>query len=139
MKKLFLDTSGLDARAVSKFGLSDEILMENAAAEIADFVRKKFKKGAKILGVCGSGNNAADVFAALRMLCVDYEASFYLCFDKLKPLALKQQDIAIRAGVKQMREIGDATCIIDGIFGSGLSRSLSDEQIRLIEILNDNK
>ncbi|WP_169777858.1 NAD(P)H-hydrate dehydratase [Campylobacter curvus] len=139
MKRLFESTAELDTRASEKFGLGDEILMENAAASIANFIRKKFKKKAKILGVCGAGNNGADVFAALRMLALDYEASFYACEKELKPLAAKQRQRALEAGVREAGEIGEAACIIDGIFGSGLSRQLGASHIKTIEILNENK
>ena len=44
MKNLYLDTRVLDERASEKFDLSEELLMENAAAGIANFIRKKFKK-----------------------------------------------------------------------------------------------
>ena len=44
MKKLFWDTAELDARAVSEFGLSTEVLMQNAANALARAVRSRFKK-----------------------------------------------------------------------------------------------
>jgi NAD(P)H-hydrate repair Nnr-like enzyme with NAD(P)H-hydrate epimerase domain len=48
----------LDKRAQKKFLLSEEILMENAARGIAEFIKTKAKKGADILFVCGGGKNA---------------------------------------------------------------------------------
>ena len=77
MKNLYLDTRVLDERAGEKFGLSEELLMENAAVAIANFIRKKFKKGEKVLGICGSGNNGADVLCALRMLEGEFECEIY--------------------------------------------------------------
>ena len=44
MKKLFWDTAELDARAVSEFGLSTEVLMQNAANALARAVRARLKK-----------------------------------------------------------------------------------------------
>ena len=82
MKNLYLDTRVLDERAGEKFGLSEELLMENAAAAIANFIRKKFKKGERVLGVCGSGNNGADVLCALSMLEGEYESEFILARKK---------------------------------------------------------
>ena len=52
--------------------------MENAATAIANFICKKFKKGEMVLGVCGSGNNGADVLCALRMLEGEFECEFIL-------------------------------------------------------------
>ena len=100
MKNLYLDTRVLDERAGEKFDLSEELLMENAAAGIVNFIRKKFKKGEMVLGVCGGGNNGADVLCALRMLEGEYECEFILASKNLKPLATKQLERAKFAGVR---------------------------------------
>ncbi|WP_172197329.1 NAD(P)H-hydrate dehydratase [Campylobacter sp. RM16188] len=139
MKKLFLNTSKLDETACLKFGLSNEILMENAANALAKHVHKRVKKGAKILGVCGSGNNAADVAAALRMLSGEYECELFLAFDKQNETLKTQLDRAFKLGVKPVKKIGKYKCIIDGIFGSGLNRNLDKKTINLINSLNEIK
>ncbi|MEH1009768.1 NAD(P)H-hydrate epimerase [Campylobacter concisus] len=94
MKNLYLDTRVLDERAGEKFDLSEELLMENAATGIANFIRKKFKKSERVLGICGGGNNGADVLCALRMLEGEYECEFILASKNLKPLATKQLERA---------------------------------------------
>ncbi|WP_069637060.1 bifunctional ADP-dependent NAD(P)H-hydrate dehydratase/NAD(P)H-hydrate epimerase [Campylobacter pinnipediorum] len=139
MKKLFLNTNELDLRATLKFGLESEILMENAALSIANHIRKKIKKGSKILGICGGGNNAADVFAALRMLQGDYKTKIFLASSSLKPLAKKQLEIAKKAGVKLTTKIKKSKCIVDGLFGSGLNRELSKEHKKLLKKINKIK
>lgn len=139
MKKLFLNTSKLDKRACDKYGLNDSLLMENAALAIVNLVRKKHKKGSKILGVCGSGNNAADVIAAIRILKGDYKVRLFLVSQNLKPLANFQLNIAKNLGVKITHKLKNADCIIDGIFGSGLNRNLSKEHIKIIKKLNKFK
>lgn len=136
MKKLFLNTSKLDESACLNFGLNDEILMENAANALAKEVRKKVKKGAKILGVCGSGNNAADVAAALRMLSGEFECELFLAFDKQNDMLKIQLDRAFKLGVRQVKKISKYRCVIDGIFGSGLNRNLDKKTIELINSLN---
>ena len=140
MKNLYLDTRVLDERASEKFGLSEELLMENAAAAIANFIRKKFKKGVRVLGVCGAGNNGADVLCALRMLEGEYECEFILASQNLKPLATKQLERAKIAGVRESKEIenslNSAKCVIDGLFGSGLNRALDQNLTNLISKIN---
>ena len=140
MKNLYLDTRILDERAGEKFDLSEEILMENAAAGIANFVRKKFKKGVRVLGVCGSGNNGADVLCALRMLEGEFECEFILASKNLKSLAAKQLERAKFAGVRESKDVenslNSAKCLIDGLFGSGLNRNLDEKQIELISKIN---
>lgn len=140
MKNLYLDTRILDERVSEKFNLSEEILMENAAAGIANFIRKKFKKGMRILGICGSGNNCADVLCALRMLEGEFECEFILASQNLKPLAIKQLERAKSAGVRESKDaensLNSAKCVIDGLFGSGLNRNLDKKHIELISKIN---
>ena len=142
MKNLYLDTRVLDERAGEKFDLSEELLMENAAAGIANFIRKKFKKGKRVLGICGGGNNGADVLCALRMLEGEFECEFILTSQSLKPLATKQLERARIAGVRESKDVenslNSAKCIIDGLFGSGLNRNLDETHIELISKINAN-
>lgn len=140
MKNLYLDTRILDERAGEKFDLSEELLMENAATGIANFIRKKFKKGVRVLGICGGGNNGADVLCALRMLEGEYECEFILASKNLKPLATKQLERAKFAGVRESKDVesslNSAKCLIDGLFGSGLNRNLDEKHIELISKIN---
>ena len=140
MKNLYLDTRILDERASKKFGLSEELLMENAAAGIANFIRKKFKKGERVLGICGGGNNGADVLCALRMLEGEFECEFILASQNLKPLAIKQLERAKSAGVRESKDaensLNSVKCVIDGLFGSGLNRNLDENHIELISKIN---
>lgn len=140
MKNLYLDTRVLDERAGEKFDLSEELLMENAAAGIANFIRKKFKKSERVLGICGGGNNGADVLCALRMLEGEFECEFILASQSLKPLATKQLERAKFAGVHESKDIesslNSAKCLIDGLFGSGLNRNLDEKHIELISKIN---
>ena len=140
MKNLYLETRNLDERAGEKFGRWEEILMENAAAGIANFIRKKFKKGMRVLGVCGSGNNGADVLCALRMLGGEFECEFILASKNLKLLASKQLERAKLANVYESHDIDislkEANCVIDGLFGSGLNRNLDKKHIELISKIN---
>ena len=140
MKNLYLDTRILDERAREKFDLSEEILMENAASGIANFIRKKFKKGMRVLGVCGSGNNGADVLCVLRMLEGEFECEFILVSQNLKPLASKQLERTKLANVHESHDVDislkEANCVIDGLFGSGLNRNLDETHIELISKIN---
>lgn len=100
MKKIFFSTAELDARASAKFGLSEQILMENAACKIEGEIRKRLKKGLRILALCGSGNNGADAIAALRKLSGDFSCTA-LCVLKNRSAAGKfQADAARAAGIK---------------------------------------
>ena len=100
MKKIFFSTEELDARASAKFGLSEQILMENAACKIEGEIRKRLKKGSRVLALCGGGNNGADAMAALRRLSGDFSCTALCVFQNKGAAGKFQADAAQAVGVK---------------------------------------
>jgi len=100
LKKIFFSTAELDARASAKFGLGEQILMENAACRIEGEIRKRLKKGSRILALCGGGNNGADAMAALRRLSGDFSCTALCVFQNKGAAGKFQADAARAAGVK---------------------------------------
>ena len=100
MKKIFFSTEELDARASAKFGLGEQILMENAACRIEGEIRKRLKKGSRILALCGGGNNGADAMAALRKLSGDFSCTALCVLENRSAAGKFQADAARAAGVK---------------------------------------
>ncbi|MBF0984131.1 MAG: bifunctional ADP-dependent NAD(P)H-hydrate dehydratase/NAD(P)H-hydrate epimerase, partial [Campylobacter sp.] len=100
MKKIFFSTEELDERASVKFGLSEQILMENAAGRIEREIRKRLKKGSRILALCGGGNNGADAMAALRKLSGDFSCTALCVLQNRSAAGKFQADAARAAGVK---------------------------------------
>lgn len=100
MKKIFFSTEELDARASAKFGLSEQILMENAAGRIEREIRKRLKKGSRILALCGGGNNGADAMAALRKLSGDFSCTALCVLQNRSAAGKFQAEAARAAGVK---------------------------------------
>ncbi|CZE46119.1 NAD(P)H-hydrate dehydratase [Campylobacter geochelonis] len=142
MRNLYLNTNELDKRCSDEFGLSEAILMENAASAIELEVRK-LTKGVRVLAVCGSGNNGADAICALRKLAGDYECYALLVSKTQGVMSKYQLSVAKKVGVNLIEDfdgdldkLGEFECIIDGIFGSGLKRQMSDEICALIDMLN---
>jgi len=107
LKKIFFSTEELDARASAKFGLSEQILMENAAGRIECEIRKRLKKGSRILALCGGGNNGADAMAALRKLSGDFSCTA-LCVLQNRSAAGKFQAEAARAAGVRLIDIASA-------------------------------
>ena len=136
MKNVYFDTNELDNRVVSEFGISQEILLENAGGNLERLVRKKLKKGSKILALCGTGNNGADTLCALRKLSGDYECYAMLIGEKQNKLNQKQANTAKIANVKFVSKLGLADCYIDGIFGTGLNKELDAEICKIIKTIN---
>ncbi len=100
MKKIFFSTAELDARASAKFGLGEQILMENAACKVEGEIRKRLKKGSRILALCGGGNNGADAMAALRKLSGDFSCTALCVLENRSAAGKFQADAAQAAGVK---------------------------------------
>lgn len=100
MKKIFFSTEELDARASAKFGLREQILMENAAGRIESEIRKRLKKGSRVLALCGGGNNGADAMAALRRLSGDFSCTALCVLENRSAAGKFQTDAARVAGVK---------------------------------------
>ena len=107
MKKIFFSTEELDERASAKFGLGKQILMENAAGRIEGEIRKRLKKGSRILALCGGGNNGADALAALRKLSGDFSCTA-LCVLQNRSVAGKFQAEAARAAGVRLIDIASA-------------------------------
>ena len=139
MKNVYFDTNELDNRAVSEFGISQEILMENAASAIEKLVRKKLQKGRKILALCGGGNNGADALCALRKLSGDYECYALMLGQNQNEINQKQANIAKTAGVRIVSELVLVDCYIDGIFGTGLNKELNLQICEILEKVNKIK
>lgn len=77
MINVFEDTRELDRRCVENYGLSEELMMENAAAALEkevvaylDSLNCVYLERASVLILCGKGNNGADGYAlARRLVC----------------------------------------------------------------------
>ncbi|MCI5969044.1 NAD(P)H-hydrate dehydratase [Helicobacter sp.] len=147
MKNLFLDTRPLDKRASTEFKLSSEILMENAARGMLEFLLPKLNSKSRILLVCGSGDNGADCLALARMLygtcplsvLLPLGAKSPLCTTQLERLkALASSDYPAQLNFLNQLE-GEFDIILDGLFGAGFKGALNAELCALLESLNQTE
>lgn len=146
MKNLFLNTQNFDKNALN-CGFSELVLQENAANAMAYEIKKRLKFNSKIAFLCGSGNNGADAIACARMLSGDYNCVIFLLFSKLNQNALSQLKIAKNYGISVIssgelnqnfkENFRNFDCIVDGIFGSGLSRDLGEDICEIIRAVNE--
>ncbi len=121
MLKVFKNLNELDI-AAKRYELSQEILMENAAASMREFLLSHGLLGKKTLIVVGSGNNGADGLALSRMIpnahvLTAATPQSELC--KLQELRAKKLQIPFVSDVSDEYEI-----VIDAMFGSGQTRAL---------------
>lgn len=139
MRALFEDVGDLDKRLVRDFGLSEDLMMEHAANSLNLWTRKNLKKGESIQILCGCGNNGADGIACARMLANDYDVSILLPLGVKSKMAKIQYQRAKKLNIHVSTKIKKATLYIDAIFGSGLTRALSDEIVQIIKKANAKK
>ena len=128
MKKIFFSTEELDARASAKFGLSEQILMENAAGRIESEIRKRLKKGSRILALCGGGNNGADAMAALRKLSGDFSCTALCVLENRSAAGKFQADAAQAAGVKLI-DIANAKDACEHVEGASSKDACAHESV----------
>ncbi|MDR2789618.1 MAG: NAD(P)H-hydrate dehydratase [Campylobacteraceae bacterium] len=140
MQKIFNATDILDRRAREKFLLSEEILMENAARGIAEFIKARAAKGADILFLCGGGNNGADGFAAARMLAGRFSVSVFCLYPPKSPLAKLQFSRLQTLNVKTVQSLPKSADIyIDCIMGSGQKGAIDNDLAKLLLAVNAQK
>jgi hydroxyethylthiazole kinase-like uncharacterized protein yjeF len=127
----------VDLLTQDRFGVSVEWLMEAAGWQVARFCR------GRTAVVCGVGNNAGDGLAAARHLHRWGRLSSVSCVDatRLRGAAARERDALGRLGIAISDEltIGDAEIIVDGIFGTGLSRAPEGKFAAWIETINGSR
>lgn len=136
MRKLFENVGNLDKRLVSKFDLSEDLMMEHAANSLNLWIRKNLKKDKKVQILCGPGNNGADGIATARMLYKDYKISILLPLQAKSNMAKIQLKRAKKLGIKIDTKLNNASLFVDALFGSGLDRELSEDIVKLIKKVN---
>lgn len=137
----------IEKHAMEKLQLSDAILMERAALFSAAVLEKELKKQgrkkhARILVLCGVGNNGGDGLALARILYEHgYGVFVVLLGDRKKQTELnkKQQQILESLQIK----IGDTIRtdieydgIVDAMLGIGITRGLSGVFAEAVETVN---
>lgn len=137
----------LDQNTSEKFYVPDAVLMEQAAMVFVQKLLSWEKPYHNILVVCGTGNNGGDGIAIARLLnqkgirtsvCF---AGEQLSSNKSGASELyrlqKKIYLSYHYPVEEtVDEQASYDCVIDAIFGTGLSRILSDEYRRMIATLN---
>ena len=137
----------IDQNTIHGIGIPSMVLMERAALAVAEAAEhmaaeRNLGKKARILAVCGTGNNGADGVAAGRILQGrGYETVLLFAGDpehdseEMKA----QKRIAANLNLAQSRvsEYKEAPCdiILDAVFGIGLGREIGGEYRKVLEML----
>ncbi|MEA3433236.1 MAG: NAD(P)H-hydrate dehydratase [Campylobacterota bacterium] len=135
MQKVFENCYALDRKCYEEYGLTEDILMEHAAAGIANYIRKHFTQGTSVFIAVGVGNNGADGIVLARQLYGDYDVKLYVPFGVRSPMAKLQLERAIKLGVKQVDEVRESEVVVDALFGAGLNKPLNEETQHIVHQL----
>ncbi len=149
MQKLYSDTKKLDASCRVAYGLSEEIMMENAAMALESVVRnptpisKDRRQPLKVLILCGGGNNGADGYTLARRLRFDYDVNVIQFFEPKSDLCRVQAERADKCGVRFVKredlsfyDLRYADIIVDCVFGSGFHDNLDDKTAETLGDMN---
>lgn len=125
-----------DAFTINELGVPSQELMRRAGEAIADEVAAVcagFSK--KITVVCGTGNNGGDGYVCARALMErGYDVAVFAAEGRLSDDCQKVKGLYNGKYVKEIS--GDI--VVDCLFGTGLSRSVSGEFADLIKEINDS-
>jgi len=137
MRAVFKEVYSLDKRCY-ELGLSEDILMENAARAIYEEIIKQDIKSVCI--IAGPGNNGADGITLARMLLGLVEVELFLPLGAKSEMAKLQLQRYKNFGGEyseyEIKNIKEYDCYVDAIFGSGLKRALSEKISKIIKNVN---
>jgi hydroxyethylthiazole kinase-like uncharacterized protein yjeF len=111
--------------AVIAEGVSETTLMEKAGEEVAYEILTNFSP-CSVVVVCGPGKNGGDGKVAARLL---QEAGWFV-------KALHFNNLPSHEDLRSL--FGEIDLIVDGLFGTGLTRSLEGEFKTLVDLMNES-
>lgn len=136
-----------DQFTISHESISSIHLMERASIIVANWISEHCKIHRKAVVLCGNGNNGGDGFAVARML---YLKGFDVDVFMNDPKGKFSEDTLVNfkrlngmSGISvrtfhqlEQYHFDDKTIIIDALFGTGLSRPLTNEYRELVDWIN---
>jgi NAD(P)H-hydrate epimerase len=145
------EVRALDARAADELGLPPLLLMENAGRGAAEGLRRRAGERARVLIVCGPGNNGGDGAVAARHLDAwgfPVRVVWLARAEQLRGDAAFQYAILAKSGIEQhacpdppdparlAAWLAEADWVVDGLFGTGLTRAIEGLFATWIETIN---
>ncbi|WP_131142012.1 NAD(P)H-hydrate dehydratase [Helicobacter pylori] len=99
MLSVYEKVDALDKRAIEEWLLSEDILMENAAMALERAVLQNASLGAKVIILCGSGDNGGDGYALARRLMGRFRVLVFEMKLAKSPMCQLQKERAKKVGV----------------------------------------
>ncbi|GHR60399.1 bifunctional NAD(P)H-hydrate repair enzyme Nnr [Helicobacter pylori] len=129
MLSVYEKVDALDKRALEELFLSEDILMENAAMALERAVLQNASLGAKVIILCGSGDNGGDGYALARRLAGRFRVLVFEMKLAKSPMCQLQKERAKKAGVaikawEDKNEYLECDVLIDCVIGSAFKGGL---------------
>ncbi|UOS05809.1 NAD(P)H-hydrate dehydratase [Helicobacter pylori] len=129
MLSVYEKVNALDKRAIEEFNLSGDILMENAAMALEKAVLQNASLGAKVIILCGSGDNGGDGYALARRLAGRFKTLVFEMKSAKSPMCQLQKERAKKVGVvikawEEKNEDLECDALIDCVVGSNFKGEL---------------
>ncbi|OPG60142.1 NAD(P)H-hydrate dehydratase [Helicobacter pylori] len=123
MLSVYEKVNALDKRAIEELFLSEDILMENAAMALERAVLQNASLGAKVIILCGSGDNGGDGYALARRLIGRFRVLVFEMKLAKSPMCQLQKERAKKAGVtikawEEKNEDLECDVLVDCVVGS---------------------
>ncbi len=125
MLSVYEKVNALDKRAIEELFLSQDILMENAAMALERAVLQNASLGAKVIILCGSGDNGGDGYALARRLVGRFKTLVFEMKPAKSPMCQLQKERAKKVGavIKTYEENAlnqnlECDVLIDCVIGS---------------------
>ncbi|WRD15520.1 NAD(P)H-hydrate dehydratase [Helicobacter pylori] len=138
MLSVYEKVNALDKRAIEELFLSEDILMENAAMALERAVLQNASLGAKVIILCGSGDNGGDGYALARRLVGRFKTLVFEMKLAKSPMCQLQKERAKKAGVviktweenhKDLECDVLIDCVVGSAFKGGLEPFLNFESL----------
>ncbi len=141
----------MDQKAITQFGIPDQILMENAGLASYEVIKNQFDIYQKrFLVVCGGGNNGGDGLVVARKLFSNqakvhiallsdpnkFKNSAALNYQISKKMNIPTTFVEDVASFKELLPQFDV--IVDAIFGTGLDREVGGKYREIIQSINES-
>ena len=139
----------MDKTAIEKYGIKDELLMENAGQAAYSVILTELGiTGKSFAVICGVGNNGGDGLVIARKIHsmggkarviilsdpAKYKGAAKLNYEVARKINLPLQSFESIEQVKN--ELARADAIVDAIFGTGLDREVGGHYRDVIEAIN---
>ncbi|MDU9773696.1 NAD(P)H-hydrate dehydratase [Helicobacter pylori] len=131
MLSVYEKVNALDKRAIEELFLSEDVLMENAAMALERAVLQNASLGAKVIILCGSGDNGGDGYALARRLIGRFKTLVFEMKPAKSPMCQLQKERAKKVGVtiktyeeNALNQNLECDVLIDCVVGSAFKGEL---------------